>query len=956
MRKKQLHLAFYSLGLLFSLATYAQTPLTLTGTVRQSVTKDRVPAVSVTIKGTSIGTFTDDHGNFKLVVSEQPPFVLVFSSIGFETQEVKVASASSPVMVDFVPASTLGKEVVVSATRGAIRSLESPVSIERIGATEAHQVPAPSFYDAIANLKGVDMVTSSMLFKTPGTRGFNGSGNTRMNQFVDGMDNQAPGLNFSVGNIVGLSELDIDNVELLPGASSALYGSGGMTGTLLMTSKDPFKYQGFSALYKQGVNHLGDANMNAQPYYNVAARYAQAFDNKFAFRISADYVKAKDWTGTDTRNFSPVTGQILAGHDHTGAPNYDGINVYGDESPYFNVKTVFAGQSQLATANAQSYAAKAQAAAAAGNAALAAQYQAAAMQYQAAAQQTGTIAALTPSASNVTRTGYAESALTDYNAYNAKFSGGLFYKLTPGTTISLTGNYGVASTVYQGTDRYSLKNVKIGQYKAEVSGKHFYVRAYTTQENAGDSYDMVAVATLMNEAYAPTATVWAPTYLQTYAGALAQAYGAGQSGQQAYLTASNAARAAADANRYQPGSAAFNQTFNTLKSQAIPYGGKFNDQTNLYVGEAMYNFGDVEKTVDVTVGASTREFVLNSHGTIFADTTGRININETGAFAQLQRSFADDLLRLSVSGRYDKNSNFSGRFTPRATALLKVAKDNYIRASFQTAYRFPTTQNQFINLQTGSARLIGGLPQFITAYGLNDGSTYDTAQLNNFKATSVPPTAFQYKEFKPETVASWELGYKGVIDNKLLIDVYGFYARYTNFIGLTVLVKDPFPQGFTGPYVQNSKNTFGIYTNSANKVNTVGAGISLEYKLPNGFVASGNYAYNNISGNDNGQQTDFNTPKNKFNLSFANYTIAKYYGFNVTYRWQQEYLYQSSFITGITPAFGALDAQVSMKTPHLTGSVIKIGAANLLNTYYRDAIGNANIGGLYYISFGYNIL
>jgi outer membrane receptor protein involved in Fe transport len=935
-----MQMALCSLTLLFSLTSYSQTPLSLTGTVRQSLTKDRVPAVSITIKGTSIGTFTDDRGNFKLVVTQQPPFVLVFSSIGFETQEVNIASLSSPVTVDFVPASSLGKEVVVSATRGAIRSLESPVSIERIGATEAHQVPAVSFYDAIANLKGVDVVTSSLLFKTPGTRGFNGSGNTRMNQFVDGMDNQAPGLNFSVGNIVGLSELDVDNVELLPGASSALYGSGGITGTLLMTSKDPFKYQGFSALYKQGINHVGDANMGAKPYYEVGARYAQAFDNKFAFRISADYVKATDWTANDTRNFYPTTGQILPGRDHSVTPDYNGINVYGDESAYFNVKQ------QLTSASTQ-YAAAAQQYALAGDAADAAKYQAMAV-------GAGQAAALTPTSSNVSRTGYAESALTNYNAYNAKFSGGLFYKLTPGTTISLTGNFGQASTVYTGTDRYSLRDVKIGQYKAEISGKHFYVRAYTTQENAGNSYDMVAVATLMNEAYAPTASTWAPNYIGAYATALQQAYAGGlRDQQQLYLTASAAARAYADQSRLQPGTDNFNNVFNTLKGKAIPQGGKFNDQTNLYVGDAMYNFGDVQKTVDVTVGASTREFVLNSHGTIFADTTGRININETGAFAQLQRSFADDLLKLSVSGRYDKNSNFKGRFTPRATALLKVAKDNYIRASFQTAYRFPTTQNQFINLQTGSARLIGGLPQFISAYGLNDGHTYDTATLNRFAATGQLGAAYQYKEFKPETVASWELGYKGVIGGKLLIDVYGFYARYTNFIGLTALVKDPLA---TGSYVQNAANTFGIYTNSTNKVNTVGAGLSLEYKLPNGFVASGNYAYNSISGNDNSQQTDFNTPKNKFNLSLANYTIAKYYGFNVTYRWQQEYLYQSSFIAGITPAFGTLDAQISMKIPHMTSSVIKIGASNLLNKYYVDAIGNANIGGLYYISFGYNIL
>lgn len=924
---------------LFSFTAFSQNVLTITGNVRQAVTRDRVPAVSVTIKGTSIGTYTDERGNFRLTTTQAPPLVLVFSSIGFATQEVQVSGAGSAINVDLVPASTLGREVVVSATRGAIRSLESPVSIERMGATTAHEAPTPDFYAAIANLKGVDAVTSSILFKTMGTRGFNGSGNTRMNQLVDGMDNQAPGLNFSVGNIIGLSELDLDNVELLPGASSALYGSGGMTGTILMTSKDPFKYQGLSAQYKQGVNHVGDASMGAQPYYNAGVRYAKAFNDQFAFRLSGDYTRATDWTANDMRNYSPSTGQILQGTDHSTAPDYDGINVYGDESAYFNVQQQFTNASKAYATAAAQYAAGGDAVDAA--------------KYTALSQGAAQVAALTPASSNVTRTGYAESALTDYNAYNYKLSGGLFYKLTPGTTASITGNFGSASTIYQGTDRYSLKNVTIGQYKAEVSGKHFYVRAYTTQENAGSSYDMVAVATLLNEYWSPTATQWAPTYLQTYAGALQQAYEAGQMGEQAYLTASNAARAAADANRYLPGTARFDSAVNYLKGQPIPYGGKFTDRTNLYVGDAMYNFGDVEKTVDVTVGAMTREFVLNSHGTIFADTAGRIDINETGVYAELQRAFFDDLLKLSASGRYDKNSNFKGRFTPRFTALFKVAQDNYIRASFQTAYRFPTTQNQYINLQTGSARLIGGLPQFISAYDLNDGNTYDTATLNHYAATGTGLTPYQYKEFKPETVASWELGYKGVIAGKLLLDVYGFYAQYTNFIGLTVLVKDPFA---TGSYVQNALNTFGLYTNSANKVNTVGAGIGLDYPMGGGFIASGNYAYNNISGGNNGQETDFNTPKNKFNLSFANYTIAKYYGFNITYRWQQAYLYQSSFITGNTPAFGTLDAQISMKIPHMPGSIIKIGASNLLNKYYVDAIGNANIGGLYYISFGYNVL
>jgi outer membrane receptor protein involved in Fe transport len=760
----------------------------------------------------------------------------------------------------------------------------------------------------------VDVVTSSIMFKTMGTRGFNGSGNLRMNQLVNGMDNQAPGLNFSVANIVGLNELDVDNVELLPGASSALYGSGGMTGTILMTSKDPFKYQGLSAIVKTGVNHLGDSSMGAAPYYDFIGRYAKAFD-KFAFNISAEYTLAKDWTATNYSNYSVLKGQPIPGD--RSQPDYNGVNVYGDENAYFNVK-----QQLLAFANQP------------GNPDSTALRQ---------------LAAATPANSGVSRTGYNENTLTDYKAYNFKATAGLYYKLTDNTTASLTGNFGTTNTIYTGTDRYNLQNVQIGQYKAEVAGKNFYARAYTTQENAGSSSDMVVTATYINEAYAPTATVWAPNYLNGYALAFGTLLSQGVSPANAYIPASNAARAYADQNRFQPGSAQFNSALNTIKKTPIPQGGGFVDHTNLYVLEGMYNFSDMVKWADITVGASTKEYSLNSEGTIFADTAGRININETGGFAQIQKGFFDDILKVTVAGRYDKSTNFTGRFTPRITAVFKVAKDNFIRASYQTAYRFPSNQNQYIDLQTGSAHLIGGLPQFITYYGLNDNKTYDTASFFNAIKTGTQPTPYQFKEFKPETVSSWELGYKGIIADKLYIDVYGFYAQYTNFIGLTVLIKDPYTLGV------HPTNTFGIYTNSSNNVNTVGAGLSLQYTFEKGFFAGGNIAYNDLSNADANVLTQFNTPKIKYNITVGNYAIKKVFGFSVTYRWQDSYEYQSSFVSGTTAAFGALDAQVSMKLPKLQNSMIKIGATNLLNKYYTDAIGNSQVGGLYYVSLGYNV-
>src|ERR1041385_8109568 len=94
-------LAALSLLLFFTIAASAQT--TISGTVRNSTNKETVPFVSVAIKGTSTGTFTNEKGYFKLTTSHAFPLTLVFTSIGFTSQEVSVTSAGTSVDVDFVP-------------------------------------------------------------------------------------------------------------------------------------------------------------------------------------------------------------------------------------------------------------------------------------------------------------------------------------------------------------------------------------------------------------------------------------------------------------------------------------------------------------------------------------------------------------------------------------------------------------------------------------------------------------------------------------------------------------------------------------------------------------------------------------------------------------------------------------------------------------------------------------
>ncbi len=953
-------LVVLTLFALFSFAAYSQTPVTITGNVHNAIDKEKVPAVSVTIKGTASGTFTDDRGNFRLTTAHPLPLVLVFSSIGFELKEVTVDNASAPVQVEFRPVSVLGTEVVVAASRVPERILESPVSIERVGTAAIQASPATDYYNIIRTLKGVDVTTSSLTFNSVTTRGFNGSGNPRFNQFVDGMDNQAPGLNFSVGSVIGLTQLDVDNMELLQGASSALYGSGGMTGTLLINSKDPFKYQGVSAEVKYGRMHLGkDDPIANSPYYDISVRWGIKVNDKFAFKIGGEYTEAQDWAATNTSNYLGAGAGLGNGPipgTRASDPNYNGVNIYGDET---SANMLAVTNTVLSIATAQYTAQYEQASG--GVPPSQAQINAfLATNSQTAPFYNGKQAGIIPN-QNVSRTGYNETDVIDHTTKILKLSGGFYYKFNPRTMLSLTGNYGTGNTVYTGSDRYSLKGLKMGQYKLELKSDRWFLRAYTTQENSGQAYNATVTTQLLNESWGGGSNVWFPTFIGNYVGAYSQAAGAGASPAAASSAAFAFARQQADAGRPLPGSAQFQHLLDSVRSKPIPQGGLFLDRTNMYQGEGQYNLTDVIKFAEVIVGASWRQYILNSQGTLFADSAGRIHTNEYGAYLQIARKFFDDKLKLTASGRYDKNENFEGKFTPRFSAVYEVAKDNFFRASYQNAYRFPSNQNQWINLNTGEGILIGGLPSLRSFYHFDTNPVYTAASFASFvghaQAGDVDPTLLKqqtFGTFKPETVNSYELGYKTLINKMFLVDVYGYYSEYQNLIGRVSVVQ--FPGDPLSFLTNGAYQGYSVSTNSATKVYTHGFGLSLDYLLPANYSIGANVSTDRIHNPDSTFTTYFNTPDWRFNIGLSNsgFGYQKRFGFNIQYRWQDSYFTESDFRQGTVSAFGTLDAQVTYKLLPIH-SQIRLGATNLINHYYVSQYGNPAIGGLYYASFAYNI-
>jgi len=884
---------------------------------------DPVPGANLVIVGKAIGTVTDFDGNYVLETSVVPPFQLRITSIGYSDTTIEVTQNNQTLNITITETQTILDEVVIGASRTPERIFESPVSVERFGLRDIKNTTAESFYGGLQNLKGVDINTNSLTFQSINTRGFATFANTRFMQLVDGMDNTAPGLNFVLGNLVGMSELEVQSVEILPGASSALYGAGAFNGILFMRSKNPFDFQGISAYFKTGITSQTAAGDN--PYYDFGLRFSHAFSEKVAFKANFSYLSGEDWHANSVEDLNNP------GATRTN-PDYDGLNVYGDEVGIL-------------------------------------------LNFDAAAGlPSGTVGS-----AYVTRTGYEERDLTNYNAQSVKTDFSLHYRpFANDFEIIYNGRVGRGNTIYQGANRYQIKNFTLQQHKFEVRNDNFFARAYVTSEASGDSYDTRFAAININRSW-KSDTDWFTQYAQTYIGGR---LGVGTGILLDEETAHALARQVADTGRLVPGSPGFNSAFNRITSDGdLTTGAKFIDNTKFRHLDGNYNFSHITSDiVDVQIGGSFREYELNSSGTIFTDIDGPIKYNEFGAYLQLQKKLLDERLKLTGSIRYDKNEFFDGFLSPRLTVAYTAGEDrnHNIRVSVQQGFRNPTTQDLFIGLNAGRAILVGSAPdnldRDVRPFTLSEAGTALTgatsvdivgraAYENAYSFNSVQtgnPTAVNTPLIKPEEITAFEVGYRAQF-GQLAIDLSGYYNKYKNFISnTTVLV--PFygqagDEGLSLLALQNGDAfRYQTYTNSLADINSYGATIGVDYRLLDKFNVGANYTYADLDFDQAAFpdfRTNFNTPKHKFKASFGSSELFQNFGFNINYRWSDTYFWQATFADGDIDAYSVLDLQINYAVPGIK-SIFKAGGSNILGAEYFSAIGTGAIGSIFYVSWTIN--
>lgn len=920
---------FFIFSLLSLKPGYGQGGYILSGQIYDAVSGEPLAGAAISIKDNSGATITDTAGKFSVTTTAKLPFTMVISSVGYASQEFKVAEGNNhPVSISLQPQLLIGSEVVISASRRSESFMRSPVSIEKLDIKAIKESTAPTFFDALENLKGVQMTTLSLMYKVPNTRGFSGTTNSRFLQMVDGVDNISPGIGAPIANSVGPSDLDIESVELIPGAASALYGLNAVNGISNMKTRSPYKYEGISVSQKTGVNHINDPLQSPALFTETSLCYAQVLGEKkrWAFKVNATYARGTDGIANNLRDQNPDANLSLGltGKDNPGS---DLINVYGDESS--NRKTL--------ALNGKNYV--------------------------------------------IGRTGYAEKDLADYHLDNLKTDLSLYYRPGPEQELSYTYRVGQVSNLYQRGNRIQLNDLQIQQHVLEYKGRQFFVKAYYTHEQTGDSYNLRPLGENMDKAFKSNDD-WFNDYKISYLDAISS--GSSDAAAHAF------ARSVADKGRYQPGTDAFE-----LKKQELIHINNWDKGAALIMNtsfahiEGQYDFSDHTPGFQTLAGFNARNYFITPDGNSYVNPESyadagkqntTFNYYSYGGFVQVAKTLLEDKLKITGSLRVDKVQYFEPKANPRIAAVYTLRQNHNFRISYQNGYRFPTLFESFSYVDNGGIKRLGGLRIMSEYFGVVENAYLRSSQdafikavnndmnkngLNQDQAILKNRTLLvksNYDYIRPEHINSFELGYRGTfLEGKLFIDADYYFNIYKDFIGQVELTQPN--TGIIGQddstiyaaYDKSQSKVYRLWTNSTSVVSNQGASLGLSYTFYKKFQISGNISFAALVKVSEADALipAFNTPKWISNVSLGNNEVFRNTGFNISFRWQDAFEWQSPLANGIIPSYFTVGTQINYRIPQYD-LLFKLGTTNLLNKRYYQYEGGPVIDGLYYFTLVYD--
>ena len=907
-----LFLAYFLLAGTF---VYSQTAIF--GNIINKRTQKELIGVQVYLEDSTSteGTISDNFGTFDLTLDKEPPFYLSFSLLGYQNTAVLIDQKDQYIKVSMVPEgsgdgtvmveSFKGQEEILAASRTRERKVQTTVSVDNHTILDLYNAPYPDFYQNVANLKEAHLHVSSLTLSSVNTRGFSDVQNWRFVQYLDGVE-LTPGLNFSLGNLLGSSFLDMRSMELVPGTTSSLYGANTFNGLLSMYTKNPFDYPGVSVYTTGGISQqdLGGTN----PFWETGFRIAQAYNDRLAFKVNASYLNAYDWeAGDQSYHIRPQDivrqAELLAlPRVH---PNFDAVHVYGDEV----VVGVDLGEESGLT--------------------------------------------------QINRSGFQEKDLIDYNIENYKVNAALHYKVLPDLEASYQFRFSAGDGIMRHRSVNPLVNVQNTIHRLGLKGRGISLLAYHMQENTQDSYQLLATGAFIQEKVKDNEE-WARDYGLAFRGEIPGV----EAGDHVF------AREFADRDVPRTNSIPFHELLDDTRTNPdfTSGGSRFIDKSRMLHVEGIYSLDSLVDVADIQLGASFRRYSLDSEGQYFNDgPTGfgePINVTDLGAFVQFSKDFWDERAAVNAAIRWDKNSNFAGRLSPRISGRVGFGsnQEHTIRVSFQQGFRNPAPMEGYKAKDLIESVALGGIQENIEQYTylVGDQNVLSGPQIISSLVTldsyrqfidsgRVDPEILQPLRFptlEQERITSFEVGYFGKVLPILTVDANVYYNQYQGFIYRV--------QG----YSPLADRVFSTYSNVQDQISSLGASISGIVDLPGSYTAEGSFTFASFDADAASANTPeflpgFNTPESRVRINVSNPVLWNNVGFSVNYNWNSSFVWQSPFGQGEVPSYGTLDLAVFCPIPQWNFRA-KLGATNLLGKDYQTMYGGPLVGSQYFLTLIYD--
>lgn len=302
------NLFFTLLVLLCTYGLNAQTA-SLSGTVTDGETSEKLIGASVFIEGTTTGTVTDLDGMYQLRDLATGEVQVTVSFLGYTsiTKTITLKEGANSLDFDISAGVTIGEEIVISGSRKPEKLTESPATIETIFAREIEEY-AGNPGELIARQKGVDYFRAGIATPAFNIRGFNSNFNSKNLQVTDGRFSTLIATGLPFGPLNTTIQEDIERLEVILGPNATLYGPNAHNGLLNTITKDPRTSEGTTLVVNPGVSGDGDF------FFSGRFRHAQKVNDKFAFKVMGEYTAANEFDFADSVYIDRVnetTGEMM---------------------------------------------------------------------------------------------------------------------------------------------------------------------------------------------------------------------------------------------------------------------------------------------------------------------------------------------------------------------------------------------------------------------------------------------------------------------------------------------------------------------------------------------------------------------------------------------------------------------------------------------------------------------